>query len=96
MACTHRGLPPGHADLAVDVEEFLEAYQQIRTHVLTAYGLSAWYEQLGGIIQGGGLDPLFYVIYTIPLHKSVQHDQLGVVVQGLGKPPSHSHSRSRG
>ena len=40
------------------VLEFQEAYSLIRAHVLTAYGLSAWYQQVGGINQGGGLDPL--------------------------------------
>ena len=64
------------------VRELLEVYNLIRAHVLTAYGLSAWYQQVGGIIQGGGLDPLFYVIYTCPLHRAIMVKKLGVVVQG--------------
>ena len=34
--------------------QMLDAYTEIRTFVVTAYGLSEWYAQLGGVMQGGG------------------------------------------
>ena len=61
-------------------------YRDLRTHVVTAFGLSTWYEQLGWVVQGGGgggLDPLLYVVVTIPLHKDIQHTNGGVKAQGV-------------
>ena len=34
--------------------ELLQFYRDLCTYVVTAFGLSAWYEQLGGVVQGGG------------------------------------------
>ena len=37
----------------------------------------------GGAGGGGGLDPLLYVLGTIPLHKDIQHTNVGIKAQGL-------------
>ena len=45
--------------------QMLDVYTEIRTFLVTAYGLSEWYAQLGGVMQGGGLDPLMYIFATL-------------------------------
>ena len=36
------------------VKEFVHAYNILCVHVVTAYGLPVWYQQLEGLVQGGG------------------------------------------
>ena len=65
--------------------EILEFCAEIRTHVVTAFGLSEWYAQRGGVVRGGGggLDPLLYVLATMPLHRDILHQQMAIRVPSL-------------
>jgi hypothetical protein len=53
-------------------------YRKLRAHVVTAHGLSEPYSVDGGIIQGGGLDPLWYVLYSVMLFMGVIGRMQGV------------------
>ena len=60
--------------------QMLDVYTEIRTFVVTAYGLSEWYAQLGGVMQGGGLDPLMYIFATLWFHKAMQFEGHGIPI----------------
>ena len=45
---------PLGAEVLQVVEEFVKAYDVMRVHVVTAYGLSHWYRQVEGVVKGGG------------------------------------------
>ena len=38
--------------------------------------------RLGGVVQGGGLDPMLYVFATTPLHKDIIHRSVGIPIEG--------------
>ena len=73
---------PLGAEVLQVVEEFVKAYDVMRVHVVTAYGLSHWYRQVEGVVQGGGLDPLFYILYVQGMHSELRRKGLGVPMQG--------------
>ena len=66
------------------VKEFVQAYDIMRVHVVTAYGLSARCRQLEGVVHGGGggVDPLFYIIYIQGVHNELRLRNMGPSVQG--------------
>ena len=53
-------------------------YESLRTYVVTGYGLSEWYSQLDGVLQGGGLGPVLYIMAMHPMHLAVGEMQQGV------------------
>ena len=69
--------PPAVRDV---VHRVLDMYESLRTYVVTAYGLSEWYSQLDGVLQGGGLDPVLYIMAMHPMHLAVREMQQGVPV----------------
>ena len=60
------------------VAELLAVYDRFQAHVVTAFGVSNPYVQVEGVLQGGGLDPLFYVMAMHTLHLAVKQTGLGV------------------
>ena len=44
----------GTPDVRDTVNGVLKLYEHLRTYVVTAYGLSEWYKQIDGVLQGGG------------------------------------------
>ena len=46
--------------------------------MVTAFGVSDPYVQVEGVLQGGGLDPLFYVMAMHTLHLAIKQSGLGV------------------
>ena len=70
-------------DMHADVLNIFGCYNRMRSHVITAYGLSEWYCQLAGVMQGGGLDPPMYTTATIPLHcANMQQQKKGIPAMG--------------
>ena len=47
----------GTPDVRETVNGVLKLYEHLRTYVVTAYGLSEWYKQIDGVLQGGGAGP---------------------------------------
>ena len=47
----------GTPDVRDTVNGVLKLYEHLRTYVVTAYGLSEWYKQIDGVLQGGGAGP---------------------------------------
>ena len=45
----------------------VDLYSRLRPQVVTTMGLSSPYIIGGGLIQGGGMDPFWYVFYTVML-----------------------------
>ena len=68
----------GTPDVRDTVNGVLKLYEHLRTYVVTAYGLSKWYKQIDGVLQGGGLDPLLYIIPMHLLHLAVREAGVGV------------------
>ena len=58
-------------EIADIVLPLLEQYSAFHTSVVTAQGLADPYHQLGRVLQGGGLDPLFYILGINVLHVAV-------------------------
>ena len=58
----------------------LEQYCASQTLVVTAQGLADPYHQLRGVLQGGGLDPLFYILGINLLRVVVALSRLGMPV----------------
>ena len=71
----------GTPDVRDTVNGVLKLYEHLRTYVVTAYGLSEWYKQIDGVLQGGGggLDPLLYIIPMHLLHLAVREAGVGVI-----------------
>ena len=63
------------------VYKVFDLYGSLRTYVAAAYGLSTWYHQPDGVLQGVGLDPVLYIMVKHPLHLAVRQHQQGVPVQ---------------
>ena len=62
----------GPPDIRDTVNTVPAMYEHLRTYVATAYGLSEWYKQIDGILQGGDWDPLLYIIPMHLLHLAVR------------------------
>ena len=60
------------------VHEVVHHYMSFRQYVVSALGLSELYCQVEGVLQGGGLDPLFYILAVNLIHLAMR--QLGVEV----------------
>ena len=84
-------------DMHADVLNIFGCYNRMRSHVITAYGLSEWYCQLAGVMQGGGLDPPMYTTATIPLHCAIMQQKKRNTSNGQHRQirPSR-HSRTGG
>ena len=67
------------------VHEVVHHYMSFRQYVVSALGLSESYCQVEGVLQGGGLDPLFYILAVNLIHLAMR--QLGVGVP-VCVPPS--------
>ena len=67
------------------VHEVVHHYMSFRQYVVSALGLSKSYSQVEGVLQGGGLDPLFYILAVNLIHLAMR--QLGVGVP-VCVPPS--------
>ena len=48
-------------------QEALYLLQALQVFVVTVYGLSPGYRIAGGAVQGGGMDPIFYIWFTLLL-----------------------------
>ena len=55
-------------------------YENMEVYVKVAAGESVPYRVVGGPMQGGGLDPLLYAMYTVPGHRAMEASGLGVEV----------------
>ena len=66
------------------VHSVLDMYMSLRTYVVTAYGLSEWYSQLAGVLHGGDLDPVLYIMAMHPMHLAIREMQQGVPVTTYG------------
>ena len=55
-------------------------YAQAKAYVVTAKGMSPPYHLGSGLIQGGGMDPYWYVHYTNLLLSDVERKSVGVTV----------------
>ena len=60
------------------VDEVVHHYMSFRQYVVSALGLSEWYCQVEGVLQGGGLDPFSYILAVNLIHLAMR--QLGVGV----------------
>ena len=67
------------------VHEMVHHYMSFRQYVVSALGLSESYRPVEGVLQGGGLDPLFYILAVNLVHLAMR--QLGVGVP-VCVPPS--------
>ena len=56
-------------------------YTLPRALVVTAHRLTDPYRIAGGLVQGGGMDPLLYVLYTVLLFVALRDSSKGVRVQ---------------
>ena len=55
-------------------------YERLAVYVVTAIGLSLAYKVKGGVVQGGGMDPFFYIWNSLLLHAVYTH-LVGVPLQ---------------
>ena len=62
------------------VHEVVHHYMSFRQYVVSALGLSESYCQVEGVLQGGGLDPLFYILAVNLIHLAMRQVGVGVPV----------------
>ena len=62
------------------VHEVVHHYMSFGQYVVSALGLSESYCQVGGVLHGGGLDPLFYILVVNLIHLAMRHLGVGVPV----------------
>ena len=71
-------------------QQSVTLYTLLGVSVVTAHGLTDLCRIAGGLVQGGGLDLLLYVLYTVLLFVALQDSSKGVPVQLL-----HTEKRLR-
>ena len=59
------------------LEQQMQQYQRLKVHVQTAAGRSAAYPVTSGVIQGGGMDPYFYVWNSKILKAGIDRSSAG-------------------
>ena len=79
----HQGLPDPVLHWAL--QQSLVLYSLIQIFVTTAYGLTPPYFLGGGLIQGGGMDPFWYVLYTVLVSRALSATAPGVPVRCLDR-----------
>ena len=63
----------------------LALYSMIQICVSTAYGMTDPYSLGGGLIQGGGMDPFWYVLYTVLMYQRLCRSAPGVPLRCTGR-----------
>ena len=62
------------------VHEVVQYYMSFRQYVVCALGLSESYCQVEGVVQTGGLDPLFHILAVNLIHLAMRQPGVGVPV----------------
>ena len=62
------------------VHEVVHHYMSFRQYVVSALSLSESYCQVEGVLQGGGLDPLFYILAVNLIHLAMRQRGVGIPV----------------